>query len=178
MVLAFHGMANWEEACYVPINRWGAVEALGVPHSNMIHMTNWLINGMPERFPRLKVSGCESGVAWAHYLMQRLDNMYMARTSEAPLLNGEAQSLHAQNVLLLAAAGTPRRSGRSRGRLPGDECRTQLVWGSNFPAHDFDVPATIWDLPFLDGGQGIHSRRQCHTAVRIQPGGQVSDERN
>jgi predicted TIM-barrel fold metal-dependent hydrolase len=26
---------------------------------------------------------------------------------------------------------------------------TQLVWGSNFPAHDFDVPATIWDLPFL-----------------------------
>jgi predicted TIM-barrel fold metal-dependent hydrolase len=26
---------------------------------------------------------------------------------------------------------------------------TQLVWGSNFPAHDFDLPATIWDLPFL-----------------------------
>jgi predicted TIM-barrel fold metal-dependent hydrolase len=26
---------------------------------------------------------------------------------------------------------------------------TQLVWGSNFPSHDFDVPATIWDLPFL-----------------------------
>jgi predicted TIM-barrel fold metal-dependent hydrolase len=26
---------------------------------------------------------------------------------------------------------------------------SQLVWGSNFPAHNFDVPATIWDLPFL-----------------------------
>src|SRR5262249_3280400 len=26
---------------------------------------------------------------------------------------------------------------------------TQLVWGSNFPSHEFDVPATIWDLPFL-----------------------------
>ena len=47
--LALHGMANWEEGAYVPINRWGAVQALGVPHSNMIHMTNWLTNGMPER---------------------------------------------------------------------------------------------------------------------------------
>ena len=27
---------------------------------------------------------------------------------------------------------------------------TQLVWGSNFPSHDFDVPATVYDLPFLD----------------------------
>ena len=27
--------------------------------------------------------------------------------------------------------------------------QTQLVWGSNFPSHDFDVPSTIWDLPFL-----------------------------
>jgi predicted TIM-barrel fold metal-dependent hydrolase len=26
---------------------------------------------------------------------------------------------------------------------------SQLVWGSNFPSHDFDLPATIWDLPFL-----------------------------
>jgi predicted TIM-barrel fold metal-dependent hydrolase len=26
---------------------------------------------------------------------------------------------------------------------------TQLVWGSNFPSHEFDVPSTIWDLPFL-----------------------------
>ena len=26
---------------------------------------------------------------------------------------------------------------------------TQLLWGSNFPSHDFDVPSAIWDLPFL-----------------------------
>src|SRR5712691_7985873 len=55
LVLAFHGIANWEEPALAAINRWGAVQALGVPHSNMVHMTNWLIGGLPERFPKLKV---------------------------------------------------------------------------------------------------------------------------
>ena len=55
LVLAFHGMANWEEPTLAAINRWGAVQAIGVPQSNMVHMTNWLISGMPERFPKLKV---------------------------------------------------------------------------------------------------------------------------
>ena len=79
MVLAFHGMANWEEPNLNAIPYWGAAQAIGVPQSNMVHMTNWLMSGMPERFPKLKVLWCESGVAWAHYLMQRLDAMYLMR---------------------------------------------------------------------------------------------------
>ena len=47
----FHGMANWEEPALPPINEWGAVQAIGMPQSNMTHMTNWLMSGMPERFP-------------------------------------------------------------------------------------------------------------------------------
>src|SRR5262249_57036681 len=86
LVLAFHGMANWEEPALAAIPSWAAAQALGVPSSNMTHMTNWLISGMPERFPKLKVLWLESGVAWSHYLMQRLRNMCMKRVSAAPLL--------------------------------------------------------------------------------------------
>src|SRR5260370_9944907 len=52
----------------------------------MVHLTNWVLNGLPERFPKLKVIWIESGLAWVPFVMQRLDSEYMMRTSECPLL--------------------------------------------------------------------------------------------
>ena len=48
--------------------------------------TNWIINGIPERFPKLKPFWVESGLAWVPFLMQRLDDQYLMRPSEAPQL--------------------------------------------------------------------------------------------
>lgn len=62
------------------------LHALSFPVYNMLHMTNWVINGMGERFPKLKVIWIESGLAWLPFMMQRLDHEYMMRLSEAPLL--------------------------------------------------------------------------------------------
>ncbi len=149
LVLAFHGMANWDEPSLAAINRWGAVQALGVPHSNMTHMTNWLIGGMPERFPKLKVLWLESGAAWAHYLMQRLDGMYMKRVSEAPLLKEKPSHYMARMYYCSQPLEAPEDLAALDVAFRSIHAETQLVWGSNFPAHDFDVPATIWDLPFL-----------------------------
>jgi uncharacterized protein len=149
LVLAFHGMANWDEPSLAAINRWGAVQALGVPHSNMTHMTNWLIGGMPERFPKLNVLWLESGVAWAHYLMQRLDGMYMKRVSEAPLLKEKPSHYMARMYYCSQPLEAPEDPAALDVAFRSINAETQLVWGSNFPAHDFDVPATIWDLPFL-----------------------------
>jgi hypothetical protein len=49
-------------------------------------LTNWVINGLRERFPGLDVVWIESGLAWIPFLMQRLDSEYMLGSSEAPLL--------------------------------------------------------------------------------------------
>lgn len=149
LVLAFHGMANWGESSLAPLPRWGAVQAVGVPHSNMVHMTNWLVNGMPERFPKLKVLWLESGIAWAHYLMQRLDNMYMGRVSEAPLLKEKPSHYMRRMFYCSQPLERPEDPAALEVAFRAVGAETQLVWGSNFPAHDFDVPATIWDLPFL-----------------------------
>ena len=43
-------------------NRFISVHALGFMWYNMLHMTNWVINGLPERFPKLKVMWIESGL--------------------------------------------------------------------------------------------------------------------
>jgi predicted TIM-barrel fold metal-dependent hydrolase len=149
LVLAFHGIANWDEPALAGLDRWGAVQALGVPNSNMIHMTNWLTSGMPERFPKLKVLWLESGVAWAHYLMQRLDGMYMKRVSETPLLKEKPSHYMGRMFYCSQPLETPEDPAALEVAFRAINAQTQLVWGSNFPAHDFDVPATIWDLPFL-----------------------------
>ena len=62
------------------------MHALGFVWCNMVHMTNWVLNGIPERFPKLKSIWVESGLAWVPFLMQRLDDQFLMRPSEAPQL--------------------------------------------------------------------------------------------
>jgi predicted TIM-barrel fold metal-dependent hydrolase len=108
-----------------------------------------VINGLPERFPKLKVMWIESGLAWLPFIMQRLDHEYMMRTSEAPLLKKlpseyikdmfyTSQPLERTNETLLAAS------------MDAMNAETQMLFASDWPHWDFDLPATIWDLPFLD----------------------------
>ena len=66
------------------MNKFISVHALGFVWYNMVHMTNWVLNGMPERFPKLKVIWIESGLAWLPFMIQRLDNEYLMRSSECP----------------------------------------------------------------------------------------------
>ena len=86
--ISFHAAYNWDDRALQMTNRFISVHALGFMWFNMIHMTNWVINGLPVRFPKLKVMWIESGLTWAASLMQRLDHSFMMRTSDAPLLKG------------------------------------------------------------------------------------------
>ena len=105
LVLSFHSGPNWGEPIFKSCNRFLSVHALGFTWYNILHCTNWVINGMGERFPKLPVIWIESGLAWVPFLMQRLDHEYMLRPSEAPLLKKKPSRLHARHVLLVAADG-------------------------------------------------------------------------
>jgi hypothetical protein len=91
----------------------------------------------------------ESGLAWLPFLMQRLDHEYLMRVSEAPLLKRlpsqyisemfyTMQPMEATNLKLLEATFEAIRAD------------TQLLYASDWPHWDFDVPAKVFDLPFLD----------------------------
>jgi predicted TIM-barrel fold metal-dependent hydrolase len=115
----------------------------------MIHMTNWIINGLPERFPRLKLVWIESGLAWLPFLMQRLDNEYMMRTSEAPAL----KRLPSEYMRDMYFASQPMERPADLRVLETTfrliKAESQLVYSSDYPHWDFDLPSVIYDLPFL-----------------------------
>ncbi len=130
------------------LNRFVSVHSLSFVTCNMVHLTNWVMNALPERFPKLNVIWIESGLAWLPFIMQRLDHEFLMRQSDAPLLKKlpseymrgfyyTSQPMEATNMRLLEAT------------LEAIHAETQLLFSSDWPHWDFDVPGKIAGLPFL-----------------------------
>ena len=148
--LVFHGAFAWGEDQSIGLcNRFLAVHALGFSWFNILHCTNWLVNGMPERFPKLKVAWVESGLAWIPFLMQRLDNEWMMRSSEVPLLKRRPSDYMRE----MFYSTQPMEMVNNREALELTfkmiNAETQLMYASDYPHWDMDLPSTIYDLPFL-----------------------------
>ncbi|HZT51884.1 MAG TPA: amidohydrolase family protein [Stellaceae bacterium] len=148
--LAFHSGFMWGgdrtmELC----NRFIAVHALGFTWYNVVHLTNWVVNGLPVRYPKLKVIWIESGLAWLPFLMQRLDNEYMMRSSEVPLLKEKPSDYMRQ--MYYTTQPMEMVDNRKALELTFEmiKAETQLLYSSDYPHWDMDLPSTIYDLPFL-----------------------------
>jgi uncharacterized protein len=146
------------------VNRFVSVHSLSFVACNLVHLTNWVMNGLPERFPKLNVIWIESGLAWLPFIMQRLDHEFLMRQSDAPLLKklpGDymrgmyytSQPMEATNLRLLQST------------FEAINAETQLLFSSDWPHWDFDVPGKIAGLPFLNE----HAKRNIlgETARRL-----------
>ena len=147
--LGFHGSYSWHEQTFSTFNRFITVHALGFSFFNMAHMANWVINALPERFPKLKTVWIESGLAWVPFLMQRLDSEFMMRTSEAPGLKRKPSEYMREMYF----TSQPMEAVDNREALEVTfkmiNAETQLLYASDYPHWDMDLPSTIYDLPFL-----------------------------
>ena len=149
--ISFHSGFMWGgDRSMELLNRFIAVHALGFTWYNVVHLTNWVVNGMPERFPRLKVIWIESGLAWLPFLMQRLDNEYMMRSNEVPLLKRKPSDYMRE----MYYTSQPMEMVENRKALELTfeliNAETQLLYSSDYPHWDMDLPSTIHDLPFLN----------------------------
>jgi len=155
--LAFHAAYTWGDRQLGLTNRFMAVHALGFTWHNMLHMTNWLVNGMPERFPKLKVIWIESGLAWVPFLMQRLDNEFMMRSSDAPLLKRKPSDYMREMFYTSQPMEMVENLEALEVTFKMINAKSQLLYSSDYPHWDMDLPATIYDLPFLsmDEKKGI-----------------------
>lgn len=151
--ICFHAGYHWQDPSLATIPTFLGMHALGFVWCNMVHMTNWILQGIPERFPKLKSLWVESGLAWLPFLMQRLDDQFLMRQSEAPALKMppseymrrhcwySSQPMEASNMKALEVT------------FEMINAESQLLWSSDWPHFDFDTPRVIYDLPFLGEDQ-------------------------
>ena len=82
--------------------------------------------------------------------MQRLDNEYMMGTSDAPLLKKKPSDYMRE----MFYSTQPMELVDNREALEVTfkmiNAESQLLYSSDYPHWDMDLPSTIYDLPFLD----------------------------
>lgn len=147
--LAFHAGPTWQDQWMKTMNKFISMHAISFVHCNMVHLTNWIMNGLPERFPNLNVIWIESGLAWVPFMMQRLDSEYLKRQSEAPLL----KRLPSEYIQDMYFTSQPMETGNLdllASTFKAIHADTQLLYASDWPHWDFDLPSSIFDLPFVD----------------------------
>jgi len=147
--LAFHAGPTWGDSMTTTMNRFLSVHSMSFVTCNMTHMTNWIVNGLPERFPKLKVIWIESGIAWIPFMMQRLDHEYLMRQSDAPLLK-RLPSEYIAEMFFTSQPMEVTMPHMMEATFKAIHAETQLMYSSDWPHWDFDVPARIAELPFLN----------------------------
>jgi predicted TIM-barrel fold metal-dependent hydrolase len=147
--LTFHASVQWEGDQWMrTTDRFMALHAISFVHCNMVHLTNWIIGGIPERFPNLKPIWVESGLAWLPFLMQRLDHHYLMRQSDAPLLK-RMPSEYIREMYFTSQPMENTDAELTESTFKAISAETQLMYSSDWPHWDWDPPSHIYDLPFL-----------------------------
>jgi uncharacterized protein len=146
--LGFHAGPNQNDSMTSTMNKFLSAHAISFVTCNMTHMTNWVINGMGERFPNLKVIWIESGLAWVPFMMQRLDHEYQLRQSDAPLLT-KMPSDYMREMYYTSQPLEVTDFGLLESTFRAVDAEHTLLYSSDWPHWDFDVPGRIMSIPFL-----------------------------
>jgi predicted TIM-barrel fold metal-dependent hydrolase len=148
--IAFHAGYHWQDPSLATCNSFLGMHALGFAWCNIVHMTNWILNGIPERFPNLKSVWIESGLAWVPFVMQRLDDQYLMRMSEAPLLKQMPSDYMRQNCWYTCQPMEKSSEVGLKATFEMINAKTQLLYASDWPHFDFDAPRVIAEIDWLD----------------------------
>jgi predicted TIM-barrel fold metal-dependent hydrolase len=118
------------------------------PMTLMIQITSMIYSGVPERFKKLKFVFVEGGVTWIPWLMQRMDSEFIMRREEAPLLT-KMPSEYMQDFYYTSQPLEYTAPENLEYAFHMFDAENKLLFASDYPHWDFDVPSTIFDLPFL-----------------------------
>ncbi len=113
------------------------------PFGQMRQLTSIVFEGIPERFPDLRLAFLEAGAGWAPYWMERMDDEYAKRGEiEAPALRKKPSDYV--------------RSGKIYFSCEADEWllpqalkhvgENQIVYASDFPHWDHSFPGSIDEI--------------------------------
>lgn len=163
------------------VQRMIEAHLLGFSITNLIQITSVMLRGVPERFPGLKFVFMESGLFWVPMAMYRMDEYFLKRRSEAPLL----KALPSEYIRDRFYFGTqPLESPKNPKHLQAVMEMIgydNILFASDYPHFDYDEPSAISGLPFLTSEQkrailGENAIRVFDLAAPAQPAWLRADE--
>jgi predicted TIM-barrel fold metal-dependent hydrolase len=110
------------------------------PFGQMRQLTSIVFEGIPERFPHLRLAFLEAGVGWVPYWMGRMDEEYDKRGDvEAPALKkSPSEYVKSGNLYFSCEADEPLLPEALR--LVGEDV---VVYASDYPHWDNEFPGSI-----------------------------------
>jgi len=108
----------------------------------MRQLTSMIFEGVPERFPNLRIAYLEAGCGWAPYWMERMDDEYAKRASEAPALKKKPSDYIRGGNIYFSCEADEWLLGPAV-KLVGEN---QIVYASDFPHWDNSYPQSIDEI--------------------------------
>jgi len=95
VALCIHGTRSWaDEVGGDRLSTFAEVHAYAFPAALLLHFTSVVCQGVPVRFPKLRLAFLEIGVTWLPYYLDRLDEHWEKRgAAEMPLLTQKPSAL-------------------------------------------------------------------------------------
>jgi predicted TIM-barrel fold metal-dependent hydrolase len=176
LALGFHGGTSAWGHPWGRFDTYLGAHTLFFPAWTSIQLTQILLSGIPERFPKLRLIFFECGAAWVSLLAARLDTLYLMRPSEAPLLRRRPSAYMREFFYTVQPLEQPESAAQTRA-LIDRVGRSQILFASDFPHWDFDLPSSLFDLGFLSdaerrdvmAGNAIRALRLDPAALSLHP---------
>ena len=143
MTIGIHGTRHWA-------HEWGAdklksfaeVHAYGFPAGMICNFTSVICQGLPNRFPDLKMGFLEVGATWLPYYLDRLDEHYEKRAEEMPHLRKKPSDTFRESKLKVSLEGKESLL-RETVDFVGAE---HLIYATDVPHWDGEFPENLEDI--------------------------------
>jgi predicted TIM-barrel fold metal-dependent hydrolase len=113
------------------------------PFGQMRQLTSIVFEGIPERFPDLRIAFLEAGAGWAPYWMERMDDEYAKRGEvEAPALRKKPSDYVRSGKIYFSCEADEWLLPQAL-KLVGED---QIVYASDFPHWDHSFPGSIDEI--------------------------------
>ncbi len=127
-----------------------AIHTVSHVFAMMSNVMSIMENGVPVRYPQLRICFCESGLSWVPFLRMRMDKEYNENRFNWPHFTDRPSRWMRNFYFATQPVEEPehRQDLADLIRIYNGEDRT--VFASDWPHHDFDHPRVVFDLPLSD----------------------------
>ena len=132
----------------------------------MGNLMSFMENGVPVRFPKLRICFCEAGLTWVPFLRMRLDKEYAENRRTWPYYEDRPSEYIKRMWFATQPVEEPTNPRDLVDLIRIYDGEDTTVFASDWPHHDFDHPRAVFDLPI-----GNEAKRKIMglNAVELMP---------